>query len=487
VLVLVAVLLAVSCSRAPRTPSIVLVTLDTTRADYIGAYGAPDDPTPVLDRLAQAGVLFEAAQAQAAVTPVSHASLFTGMNPQQHGLRTLHGDRDQQLPRGVVTLAEQLRDEGYDTAAFVSSFPCSSYFGLDHGFDVFDDHSGFPTRGAIGAGGLVYTGFAQRASSTTTDLALRWLGSRSSSRPYFLWVHYFDPHDPLLLPDEDFLRRTLGLDSETMAVLRDLSRNPAGFAEAHGGNMEDVERYVRLAYEAEVRYVDVQLGRLLSGIRGRADGDRVLLAVAGDHGEGLNDHDWWGHGILYQEQLQVPLVLAGPGLPGGIRVPDRVRLLDLAPTILDVVRARPLDRAVTGVSLVPLILDRAAGHDPEPESLPGPAYADAVALMRYGAPFVPNHNAVKNDQLYSWIEGDLKLIYHRLAPENSQLYDLRSDPGERVNLRSTRPDAYDRLLTSLLATRPLTDYVEMPVPVDSEVADRLRALGYLSSEDEPRP
>jgi arylsulfatase A-like enzyme len=464
---------------APEDLSVVLVTLDTTRADRLGPYGGPAGLTPAFDGLARSGVLFQQAQAQSAVTPVAHASLFTAQNPYRHGLRTLHGNRLYQLPEEAVTLAERFRERGYETAGFIAAFPCSRRFGLAQGFDVYDES--FPERGRprVSASGSVNTGLAQRDAAATTDAALGWLRHRRGGRPFFLWVHYFDPHDPLLRPPPSFTEPFMEGFPEHQKMEMLLANDMGGFVMKYAQRPEIMQPWLRRLYDAEVAYADSQLGRLVQELGGLGLADRTVLAVTADHGEGLGDHDWWGHGILYQEQIHVPLALAGPGLPAGVAVPDRVRHIDVAPTLLELATGAGFSRGMDGRSLLPLMAARAAGRTPPDGSLPGPAYADSVTLMRYGAIFSQGVTDEKDDQLYAWIAGDLKWIRHRLRPEESELYDLAADPDELVNLLAARPEDAARLDASLEERRPMTDGIDFSLPGDREVREKLRSLGYV--------
>ncbi|MEE2750579.1 MAG: sulfatase-like hydrolase/transferase, partial [Myxococcota bacterium] len=182
------------------TKHIVLITLDTTRADHLGAYGYEKPTSPNLDILAQQGVVFDMAISQAAVTPVAHASILTGLEPYHHGLRVLHGLEGNALHDSQVTLAEVWASHGGESAAFVSAYPVTEAFGLHQGFDVFD--AKFPQAdgtGLVTESGTVNTGLSQRRADATTDAALAWLDTRTNpEQPLFLWLHYFDPHDPFV-------------------------------------------------------------------------------------------------------------------------------------------------------------------------------------------------------------------------------------------------------------------------------------------------
>ena len=400
----------VACLQAPSPPprNVVLITFDTTRADAMGAYGADAAATPVFDALAARGTLFLEAQAQAAVTPVAHASILTGLNPYNHGLRTLHGNRLYHLPESVPSLATRLRQLGYETAAFVSAFPCTQRFGLDQGFELFDADFGAAPEARIGAAGNISTGMAQRDAAATTEAALKWLAGREDERPFFLWVHYFDPHDPLLRPPA--ARQEVFMDGfPRFAEMEDaLTRDPERFVADYVKDPDLMRRWLRRLYQAEVSWADEQMGRLFDALEVNGGMEQTVVAVTADHGEGLGDHDWWGHGILYQEQLKVPLVLAGPGVPSELKVSERVRHVDLAPTLLQLAAGTAFAGRVDGISLLPLMTRRASGGEPGAGERPGPAYADAVTLMRYGAVFDPGVTEVRDDQLYAWIDSDLK-------------------------------------------------------------------------------
>ncbi len=204
-----------------------------------------------------------------------------------------------------------------------------------------------------------------------------------------------------------------------------------------------------------------------------------MLAVTADHGEGLGDHGWWGHGVLYQEQIRVPLALAGPGVPAALQVADRVRLVDLGPTLLQLGAGLAFPESVDGISLWPLMERRQAGLEPRRRDRPGPAYADAVALMRYGAVFDPQVVEERDDQLYAWIVDDLKWIRHRLRQDESELYDLDADPGETRNLFRQRPRDAARLDRSLENESPMTEAIDFSLPEDDDARERLRSLGYV--------
>jgi arylsulfatase A-like enzyme len=264
---------------------LVLVTLDTTRADRLGLYGNDAIETPTLDRLGREGVVFSKAVATAPSTLPAHASILTGLYPHGHGARA---NSVFAVDATRPTLAEILAAHGYDTAAFVSSFALDARFGLDRGFAAYDDEMGRPAA---------FIGFSERSGDETTERAIAWLRS-PRARPYFLWVHYYDAH-ARYDPPEPYASR---------------SANP---------------------YDGEIAFVDAQLGRLLDAAEAASRRD-PLVVVTADHGEALGEHGEATHAHLVQEgTLQIPWILRADGvLPGGRRIDARASQVDLVPTVL---------------------------------------------------------------------------------------------------------------------------------------------------------
>ena len=410
--------------------SVLLITVDTLRADHVGCYGYRRIATPIMDTLADTGVLFENAVTPAVMTLPSHATILSGLYPPTHGIRD---NGDYRLNEGVLTLAEALRARGFRTGAVIGSFVLDSMFGLDQGFDSYDD-SMPPQRENL-------TFFAERPARAVTDAAMRFLENSRGSR-FFLWVHYYDPHHPYTAPSP--------------------------FAEQHP----------QRGYDAEITYVDSEIGRLLASMRIAGATEKTLVVLASDHGEGLGDHGEESHGIfLYEETVRVPLILSfPPHLPSGRRVASTVSTVDLMPTILELLRIDPSSAAspVQGRSLWPLI----GAGDEEPEW--HPAYAEAMApLLDHGwSPLV----AIRDDR-FKYIE----------APE-PELYDLTLDPGEKTNIASGRAELaaeYRGRLEALTAEATRPGSSADPTSLDPDAAARLRSLGYAggvgrSSGSDPR-
>lgn len=294
-----ALLLSPGCRPAAKSPSLLLVTLDTVRADRLGSYASPLGLTPELDALAAESVRFERVVAQTPLTTPSHASILTGLLPARHGIRN---NESFSLSESAATLASRLKAAGYETAAFIGAFPLASRYGLSRGFDVYDD------------GFLRDADVQERPAADVLRSASAYLESRSGSeRPLFVWVHLYDAHTPYDAP-EPFR-----------------SRFPGD------------------GYGAEIAYIDASLGTFFDGIR---DLDRFVVSILADHGEALGEHGESTHGaLLYESTLHVPWLVRLPGgRHGGVAIESPVRTVDVAPTMLGLLGAPALEEA-DGVDL----------------------------------------------------------------------------------------------------------------------------------------
>jgi arylsulfatase A-like enzyme len=418
-----------ACS-SPRPADVLIVTIDTLRADHVGVYGHDRPTTPVLDALAAHGALFDTAYAPVGSTTPSHASLFTGRHPLSHGV-TANG---QSLPESIPTLAELARAEGWDTAAFVSSQMASSRWGLTRGFDFVDEE--LDQAGSHG-GAAVF-----RSPASAVDAALAWLEARPiGGPPVFVWLHLFDPHSPYEPPPEH------------AALFPVQGTGPR----AEG----------RAAYEGEVHYSDAELGRFLERFDARP-GEPLVVATS-DHGEGLWDHGWPVHSrTTYEEELRIPLILRWKErIPSGLRSAHPAALADLAPTIASLMDLESRDWEALDLS--PWLLEGAAA-EPRRELL----------LMR---PLHPEGRSRKDEKGpgLALRSGELKVF---TAPEEErlELFDVVADPHERRNLAAEREQEAKGLARSALqrAAALLRDAPgTAPEALSEEDLDRLRSLGYL--------
>ncbi len=436
-LVALAAVLFGGCSEEPPRWNVLLVTLDTTRRDAVGCYGRPG-ATPRLEQLAAEGVRFDLAISTSGFTPISHAAILTGRDNRNHGLRVSAGAGLDVLPSGTPTLATILREHGYRTFAFTSAFTASSRYGFDQGFDVFDGPGGpetDPRRWDLP--------HLQRRADDTTDRALARLST--VEEPFLLWAHYFDPHDPFHVPPPEELPNPVPLTPDGL-----LYESPE-------------------LYAAEVRFLDRQLGRVLDALRSSGAYDRTIVVVVADHGEGMGDHGWPYHGILYQEQIHVPLVVRVPG-GGGVReVDELVRTTDVVPTVLDYLGLLEPGRH-DGATLRPLIEGRA--------DAPRVAVADAVNGYDENCDIPFRRPA--DDFLYCATDGRHKLIYRPSQVERSELFDLAADPHETRNLFAPDAEPAVRLLRALAERAGFV--LDRPrARLDPWTTAALESLGYVGA------
>ena len=401
--------------------NLVVITLDTTRADRIGAYGRARAGTPNVDALAQDGVLFDHATTSAPITLPAHSSLFTGRYPPQHGVRDNGGyflnDKEQ-------TLAETLKARGYATAGFIAAYVLDAKWGIAQGFDTYVDDFDLSKYKVFSMGAI------QRPGNEVVDRALPWMDQHHAA-PFFAWIHLYDPHAPYAAP-EPFR-----------------------------------SQYADDRYQGEIAFTDAQIGRVVQFLRDRNVYDRTVIVVIGDHGESLNDHGEEGHGFfVYESVVHVPFVLRAPdSAMKNRRVTDTVRSVDVMPTVLDLLGVeKPAGAVIDGVSLRPLMTGARAEMGLE-------AYAEAV---------YPLHHFGWSD-LRALRQGRYKLI----AAPRPELYDLQDDPSERTNLFAARRPLGDRMLGRLAELeahfKQSAQQKSEAVEIDPDAKARLAALGYVGS------
>jgi choline-sulfatase len=448
VVTLAAAVAASGCARAPaRRPDVLLVTIDTLRADHCSTYGYGRPTTPALDALARRGVQFDVAYAPMATTAPSHATLFTGLLPAWHGLvKNGHA-----MGAGHRMLAEAFRDGGYRTGAVVSSFVLDRRFGLDRGFASYDDRfSGADPSLKTKKWRRMHVDqpFDRRADETAAR-AIAWLrenGYLGAERPaghppFLLWVHFFDPHDPYDAPDAHRARfpplGALPLDAQVAA------------------------------YDAEVHFTDEQLGALTGALAEAGALDRTVTVVTADHGEGLMQHGHMVHGLhLYEEAVRVPFVVHWPDRLGPRRVDRPVQLADVAPTLAEMAGVAWTARPGQGQSLAGVVSGRDT-LDPARE----------VFLQRRQYERRAEGRRPVKGQKYALRSGRFKYIESR-EEGTFELYDLASDPGEQRNLLSA-PPAEAATLPARLQRWVDAAPAHAQGPIDEETARKLRSLGYV--------
>ncbi len=408
-------------SPAPAARNLVLVTIDTLRADRLGCYGSTTVATPNLDRLAREGAMAPQVAVHVPLTRPSHVSLLTGLLPAEHGVRD---NVSPPLSARVPTLAETLRSAGFRTGAFVSSIVLSRQSGLARGFETYDD------RFEGERSDVRFLNTIQKRGDRTLEPALRWLEENRAAGRLFAWVHLYDPHDPYEPP-------------EPYAT-----------------------RYAGRPYDGEVAWSDELVGRLDAALRRLGLARDTLLVVTSDHGEGLGEHGETVHGFfLYQTTTAVPLLVRGPGVVPGGRLAVTARTIDVLPTALDLLGlAVPAVMKPSGRSLAAALRGPATLAEE-------PATAESLLpLLHFGW-----------SDLRSLREGRWKYIQ---APR-PELYDLQEDPGEMRNLAADQPARAEALRAALsrrlAQERTIADAAPSTSGVPADLLEKLGALGYLGA------
>ena len=428
--------------------NLLLVVLDTTRADHLSCYGYPRETSPTIDGLAAAGLICEEAYASSSLTPVSAGALLTGTHPYRHGIRSLFVVDGEALSPNAATLAQLFGRRGFRTAGFVSAAPMSRRYGLDRGFDEYtlerEVHGHVARLQGLKAGNAY-----QRRADETTDRALAWLDEHGDE-PFTLLLHWFDAHDGALVPPRAFLEEHTDLEL------------PADFGQVgHLAFLEDPVDRVDL-YDAEIRYMDAELARVLAKLDELGVRDDTVICIVGDHGEGLGDHGFWTHGLVWNEQLRVPLVLSGPGVEPG-RLDARVRLVDVLPTLAELFDLGLGDAGLDGSSFLGI----AAEEDPR----------EVYAEVHHA----PGDRLARDPEIYTLVAGRWKYVHRPSAPGGPahELYDLEADPGELANLwREDHPVA--RWLEGRLVERgAISGGGASTEGLDEAFLQGLRDLGYF--------
>ena len=459
---------------APDAPNVLLITVDTLRADRLGAYGYELDTSPKLDALAARGARFASATVQWPKTWPSLASFLTGTHPRTTGI----GAVPRVLPGSLRMLAEIFGDAGYATAAVVSNVNAGRQAGFGQGFESFVESWEETWREQGGAGQFVNApGKVKEYTNArlVTGQALRWLWGRGDDeRPFFLWVHYMDPHGPYKPPAE--YRELFAGHHESESI--PLNLLPAYQQQRRGGEVITDLAFYQAQYDREIRYFDDELGRLLEAV-GWTAGERLVTLLTADHGESLGEHDYYlEHGALsYQPTAAVPALIAGPEVAPGQVIETPVGLVDLSATLLEL-SGISVPENFEGTSLAPLLRG-------EPEAAE-PRY---VFMQSGGIPNAPQLTVR---------DGHWKLIQVRFEPERRmmagaeyELYDLRQDPGELVNVADSNPELVARLsavLSEWYAARPepLHDGEALDIEeLDAGTRKLLEALGYLEPGVQP--
>ena len=446
----------VAIGAAPKGPNVILILVDTLRADHLSCYGATTNHTPVIDGLAADGTRFAHAYTQASWTRPSVATIFSSLYPSSH--RTIH--KSDALPDAVVTLAEVMQQAGYSTIGFANNINVAPLFGFQQGFDeyVFLEPEFFFGATESAAQLTIYNQLrlvreryvSQRKwvenyyqpADVVTKHGLDWIAARGKDRPFFMFLHYMEPHDPYFVHP---------YNGEAYARVANPNPDPAL-----------ADKY-RSAYDGAIRFLDGELARLFQDLKATGLYDDALIVLTADHGEEFHEHGGWWHGTtLYDEQLAVPLIVKPPrGGTAGVVNDAMVSSVDIAPTIIQSVGAA-VPQAMVGK---PLGLGAGA---PAPRDH---AFAESE---------------LEGNSLQAYRSGGMKVIHAnpgnpRGLPEH-QLFDVASDPGEQKNLIATHTDVANTLTADMSAVQSHAESTAVEstgTAIDAASEERLRALGYV--------
>lgn len=429
-----------ACGGGGNGHHVILISVDTLRADHLGCYGYGSPTTPRIDAFRKDASLFREAIAHAPSTLPSHASMLTSLLPSHHGASVANNFG---LDPNAATLTEILKDEGYRTASFNGGIQLDPLYGLDRGFDVYE-----AARPSVASADLLVDPVDM--FDHAVDRAIEWIAT-SSDGPFFLFLHTYEAHHPYT-PDSKILAF---LEPEYDGPLpKDISVDLLQKINRGEVTIDDADRaHIIAAYDAEIRSVDDAFGRLVDFLRERGLYDDTIIVFTSDHGEELGEHGFmgWHSHTLFDELLRVPLLVKLPGtLYAGTSAIDPVREIDIAPTILAELGLDAPD-AFEGTSLLG-VLDGTGSVPPFAVSRKDVVVSDDFASVRTAE--------------WKWFRG--------------QLFDLANDPGETRNVAEEHPDvaaALSRTLAELVAARPRPEPHE--VRPDPELLKKLRSLGYI--------
>lgn len=441
-------------------PNILLIVVDTLRADHLGCYGEKRPTSPFMDQMARKGILFEQAVTVKPVTLPSFCSMLTSQIPRTHGVN-YNGDV---LGSEQVTLAEVLQTRGYHTAAFISAFVLDSQFGLNQGFEHYDQK--LPDREDKQKN-------LSRSAEKTVAGVLAWADHYPDTAPYFAMVHFWDPHWPYMPPGGYLEKVDQSYAPAITGTLEDIEQVRKRLAQT-GGVISPEARQLAALYAGEIRYTDDCIKKLIEGMESRGFLEHTIIVLTADHGENMWEHapDYFRHGgNIYHTSVHVPLIYYMPGADGGPRrIKSMVRSIDLAPTLLELAGLRP-PHEFKGLSYAHVIRDkRQSGDEQQPLLCFIEAKGPATAQQPRGV-----------------FDGIMKLIQFPAENNRVELYDLSRDYGEQQDISGSQDnsiqDKINSLLQSLNAWNAATQALEQKPAASESLSDdtksKLKALGYV--------
>ncbi|MGA1868056.1 MAG: tetratricopeptide repeat protein [bacterium] len=427
--------------RSTRKDSVLFISIDTLRADYLGCYGNDEIKTPHIDKLAQEGLLYANSYTPVPVTLPSHTTMMTGQYPIGHGTRNNGTFR---VRKDSYTLAEMFKSMGYETGAFIGAFVLDSRFGLDQGFDVYDDKMDTAAENMS----FVYN---ERRAETVINSALDWLREKKEN-PFFLWIHCFDPHAPYDPPP------------------------PFNQSASAKNDVKNQREISRKSYAGEIAYVDHCLGKLFQEMKDMGIYDSTLICFTADHGESLYQHGEPSHAIfIYDTTLHVPLIFHYPAkIAAGSIVHKNVSLVDIFPTIIDVLDIGLKNDDLQGYSILPDGMDEDEGD-----------LAEGIYRLKEEQPmhcetFYPLYN-----HKWSPLEGVRTREWKYIKAPKSELYNLVSDPNELMNLYEEKPEQVKRMQALLEKMHDKFSHIDgdegNKMIMDKDTRARLESLGYINT------
>ncbi len=464
-----------------KAPNVILISIDTLRADHLSCYGYNRESTPNIDRLASAGLRFSNAISTAVWTPPAHASMLTGVNPTQHGV--LHQNK---LRPNIQTIGEHLQKQGYQTAGFVNNSQVGELVGLDRGHtDFFEVWKGYSKHQVYQKAKLkikTASGYADHGAAATNKLVYKWLNRQwQTDNPFYLFIHYIDAHNPLRAP-RPFRFKYLSAELRKRVDMNKIWRvaeNPLiCLTDDLELSQSEIEALTCL-YDEEIAYVDCKIGQLTSWLARQGILNNTLLIITADHGEHLGERQMYSHvASLYQPIVHIPLIIHFP--PGGNNGEVRdfpVQHIDILPTILDACKLKKnADNTTPGQSLLSADSETTASRYLFAEWEGRVPYFVRDRLAKRN-----NDRAIEQMTNKKWLcrNGDHKLIMD--ASGGSELYDLKNDPTETHEIGDREPETLARM------TKALSDYRNNATDESSEsydysegaVKEHLKALGYL--------
>lgn len=433
---------------ADNDKNVLLITADTLRADHLSCYGYPLPISPNIDKLGNEGTLFLSARTPIPTTSPAHASIMTSLYPHNHKVVINLAPID----KNIKTLAEILQENGYKTAAIVSAWPLKKgRTGLEKGFHFYDD-----------AFQKSYNAFqAEQLANKATDKALKWLFQNKREK-FFLWVHYFDPHHPY--------REHSKLNNLSIK-LKDKSEK-----QRMGKREKTIYKYDR-----EIAFMDFHIGRLLNALKEWQLDSETFIIFAADHGESLGEHNYSGHGkYLYEPSLHIPLIMKGQKIiPEGKVIKDEVSLLDIMPTILDLIDI-PNNLSLSGSSLVPTIMDNKKANNNTTYFM---AYKTNLSNFPILGKLKRGHFAKSFPDRISLLKDEVKFIYSA-KNDKLELYNLKKDVSEEANLAMRDIKLAKKLKSELILwfnrTKSSGLMKNRYILLNEEDIEKLKSLGYIN-------